>query len=775
MNIKLLHITLILSLCAALAACSDQDVWVDDPSTGKTPIELSVGGVDAPALTRAVVTDGTGKTMQNFDDNTNVFMVMKSEYKALTGEYSYLNYGGEQTTKYTVTRGEVVKNSSDITFNSDAQKRYWDDAHARSSQLTIWAYAQKGRSEWNNCTFQVSNSGGTGIDAFKSQEYNTAEARGWTTGEIYPAIRYWRASSHQDDEKQDKQTLSDQDLLFSNNIANNTEYNKGDRRLTFDESNRHFPNKTDVWTDVTPEIKKTEMKFYHAMSKITIKMIAGDGFKKDGTDFKFPSTGGNVSLNGFNKKGLFNIKTGQFEYIWTTKPDHQTEDPTPYYIPEIYMWDTPMNGTNQTLEALVIPNIHEFLASQTTPGSDVHSRFVADESEVMMEFTIDGNTYKITSATLFSALLKGDGTAVDNATKITKVTPNYIPLEAGKNYVFTFTIGKTKINDITAKVAEWETVEANNINPKNGISLTLDMERTTGTQTPLASRLYKSAVNEESTAGNEKGYRNNDYKDLSAVTTQQGTDWYWPSNDTYYHFRTIAPQCELTQDGTSSANYLTMTGGAVASTSDYAWGAPLQEKHQDSGHAIPYNMNNGYEDYLFHAIGPTDNNIHITQFHMMSDLEVNLSTTSNESPDHVDLTSATVALKKYYNTGNLMVGTGLIDGRGSLIESQELPVETGGSKYSWRVIPQHLSRTGTDAGTVGLCITTADGNVYDIPDLSTLKVTINSQANQMIPTWLPGKKYVYNLKLKKSRIENLTATILDWETVEASNDNVQIK
>lgn len=766
MTIKQLHTYLLLiSLCAVLAACSEKDLLPDAQADegGKTAIVLSVGGVDAQGLaTRAVITDGTDKTMNNFDVNTKVFMVMKSE-RDMTAHDGYEYKGDRSSPLYTVCRGDVDANTNAVKFDN-TNTRYWDDAHARSSQLTIWAYAQKGMS-WTTCTFEVPNAGGEGIDAYKGQQYNTASAPSpvWTGTEIYPAIRTWRACHYENSDNQDATSVQCQDLLFTNNVANNTEYSKGDTRLKYDFVGRHFPTSGNA-----------ELKFYHAMSKITIQIVAGDGFKADGSDFQFSN--GNVRLSRVNKKGLFNIKTGRFEWIWNTKFGTNDEDPNPYVIPQIYL-----KSTNQakspavyyTLEALVIPNI--IGNNGMTVVQAPYSRFVADESEVMMDFTIDGNMYKITSATLYSALLKGDGTAVENATKKTDVSPYYIPLEAGKNYVFTFNIGKTKINDVTAKVAEWETVTANDINPKNGISLILDMEHTTGTQTPLASRLYKSAVNTESTDGNDKGYSNSDYMDLSAVTTQQSTDWYWPSNDTYYHFRAIAPQAALTVDGTSNANYFTMTGGAVASSNDYGWGAPLAEIHDGDDHTIPYDMVKGYEDYLYHAIGPTDDNIHITQFHMMSELEVNLLTTAEDTPERVNLSSATVTLKKYYNTGNLMVGTGLISGRGSLTDSQNLTAVTAGSKYSWRVIPQHLSRTGTDAGTVGLCITTADGNVYDIPDLSTLKVTINSVPNQTIPTWLPGKKYVYNLTLKKTGIQNLTATIVDWETIEADSEDVQIK
>ena len=44
----------------------------------------------------------------------------------------------------------------------------------------------------------------------------------------------------------------------------------------------------------------------------------------------------------------------------------------------------------------------------------------------------------------------------------------------------------------------------------------------------------------------------------------------------------------------------------------------------------------------------------------------------------------------------------------------------------------------------------------------------------IIDSWYPGFKYVYTFTLSKKKIEDITATIVNWETVTA-DDEVQIQ
>lgn len=758
-----------------------------EENDGKSPIRLAVGGVDIPdtELTRAVITDGTGKTMQPFDVNTKIFMVMKSEMSSPAAPSGYEDYGykgahavAPYLSLYTVCRGEVTPSGTTtivgqtvntITFPSPNQ-HYWDDAHARSSQLSIWAYAQKGQPTWNTCYFQQITGSDPMTDPSYKREFNTAaQYFDWQNIEIYPAIREWSAMLGSSTE-QTAQTVQCQDLLFSNNLTYNSAKSWPDNRLKFDFTEKHFPSGA-----------TTLMKFYHAMSKITIQIKAGEGFKADGTDFVLGNTKSVDLLAGFNTKGLFNIKDGEFQMIH--------ESITITSIP-LVSEATGKSAPNYILEALAVPNIHQFLKAHS--GSDTGSRFVESGTNVMIQFTVDGNTYKITSDDLYNALkalTEGDG-----ANQIHKYTDNgnYIPMEAGKNYVFTFTIGKQTISNISANLADWLNVTATEQTPSNAyvsVSVkTTEGDHVTGDPTFA---LYRAPGATYTGAATEAGY--NAYADytwekgyekstnLAETGSNSGiytTEWYWPDNNTFYHFRTISPSAE-TIEGNDATTYISVTGGVIKAGSvtaeDYIWGAPFKTSSPTPDN---YSFETGFcnnatkaDGQLYKAIGATKDNITLTQHHMTSQVFVDLETSTGT--DAVDLTDATITLVNLAQNAKLYLGNGLVTGYSNFgninmtADAHAAASPVPAYDYSYGVLPQQLANTN---GAVGLKITTTDHNVYIINDLATIKT-----GGELITEWLPGRKYYYKFVLKKTTIEKIEATILDWEDVVAEEEEVKIQ
>ena len=53
--------------------------------------------------------------------------------------------------------------------------------------------------------------------------------------------------------------------------------------------------------------------------------------------------------------------------------------------------------------------------------------------------------------------------------------------------------------------------------------------------------------------------------------------------------------------------------------------------------------------------------------------------------------------------------------------------------------------------------------------------TSSGSGKYTINYWYPNYKYTYTFKLKKTGIETLSATIADWETVSADNQEIQIQ
>ena len=803
MRLKLKHITLSLSLLT-LAACKE-DAFVTDkvPDVGKTPIELSIGGVDAPAMTRAVVTDGDNKTLNPFDTNTKIFMVMKSEY----GNNDFDDPDNPHVAKYTVARGDVLVSENDNTNNRSIVKfdatnqRYWDDAHARSSQLDIWAYAQKGQN-WTKCTFEVPNSGGSGINAYKDKEYETSNIPNplWSKGaegEIYPAIRTWRASHYVDNNAsnyrhQDKTTIICQDLLFSNNLTNNKSYNGNefsDNRLKFDFETRKFP-----------QVGEAHMIFYHAMSKITIHIKKGDGFTNSDP---FAFTTGNVKLMGFNTEGLFNIKTGQFEYI------HEHYD-----IPQIYQWSTAADGDTYTLEALVIPNVN----GNATGLTDNNSQWNDNSTAKSMEFVIDHNKYEISQDQLYEALkAKPENSTI--------VAGEKVNLEAGKNYVFTFTVGKQKINNITAQVAQWENVTAEET-PANNARIKLQFEERGDKQTSDVA-FYKANDN-KTTDGIDDNYTTwnwyTGYTNLDAsYDSHEGhwtTNYFWESNKDFYHFRAVTPSSKEVNTA-DSKDYFEISSSSCANADSYdavAWGAPMLDvADNDVSDASTLKWNygptkNGFDaddnnkvatslpssttHQIYKAIGPTEEPVKLILFHMMSGVHFTIKTDDTKA-DKVELFDDTnrtkVELVGYYKNGKVLLGTGLVnvDGTISTVGTPyNIPFANATNNTHYVNQEYFFSAVPQDLDNVQLVITTPDHNQY-IVDLDKVKVTASSISPANVkydyPTvdgesgkcyinrWIPNTKYTYTFTLKKTGIDNIQATIVNWETVTADDETVQIK
>ena len=736
---KIKQFVYILSLLV-FVACSD-DATTDITMGDKTPIELSVGGMDDGATTRAVITDGTGKTLVAMSEGTGIRISMMSEYNmTFTGE-SWA-FQGAQATKYCTTWGTAQTTSDDkapINFGSNI--RYWDDAHARSSMLSLWGLAVPGKatSEW---TWKATSDGTEVVDHMP-----------WGTTTT-PTQIYWAVSDNQSEA-----SMAKEDLCFSNNLADHTS-TSSDNRLKFNSTTKKFDT--------------GNMIFYHALTQFTIKIKCGDGFVGNGTDFKFTNlppiatATNSFALNGFYGKGIFDVKAGEFQ---------TSEGST---ISSIYLQSTTYQNKNQ--------GDYYVLSAYVLPGTDLLSTSVADA----FSFTIDNNNYKISMRDLYDAI------SARNSGSLTTVLGEGKKLLAGVNYVFTFTVDKTKISGMTAQIQEWENVQADNITPSNArINLKLE-ER--GTEVTSGVDFYR-ALDPDNTAITDtyEGYKWStgyltDGKATASYSGSQWTisNWYWPNNTAFYHFRAVGDQSSTSpvptpQTDATYGDYFALTAGE--SYKDYTWGAPFlddQDNEVAGSFKWTYSTQHGFDGtasnqhQIYHGIGPTNSVIKILMFHMMSDVTIKIKTTTGEDKvTLVDGTNKTTAvLKNLHTSGKVLIGNGLVQTTGSAVD---VTVNLEGSDVlSWNnygAIPQDLSN-------VVLEITTPDKNLYKVvmKDVISTSYTNSNNSNIQNPYsagkinyWYPGFKYEYTFTLSKKKIENITATILDWETVTAGDDNVQIQ
>lgn len=778
MNSNLKYTSLLLVLLAAFAACSDE--WWDtkDPDAGKTMIELGVGGVELNPNTRAtdVITDEkTGLTFHNFDaDYTPVFMVMKSDKVSLGTGYTDYDYQGtdRDASRYTVTRGKISKTDGKITFtNSDGSvsyKRYWDDAHARSSALSIYAFAVPGWPTTWDGTFNTNDNAGS---------YNPAI---WKTTEITPVINIFRVynNGNQNKYQQTANTIIQQNLCFSNNIA---DYTAGgtDRRLKFQFS-------------PTKGFQSGVMRFYHAMSKIYVHLTPGAGFDPYTTSSTFKLSSTYVTLKGFNVEGMFDISKGRFVTA--------TDNDTYMYCPEANSSDNTKPYWN--LEALVEPYIDEETGK---------SKLLKVSTDVAMEFTIDGNLYKITQSALVKALTD------NSANNGISADATQVNIEAGKEYHFYFTVGKTEIKNITAQILPWETVEASVENLTNArVNIDIEDDRGSATGDLDLYRLahVESTIPADANAVNAydwtTGYATapdatdyNDYKckisyDSETKKWSLNQTWFWPDSKTFYHFRTIQPSETTILKDALDGDYFKLTS-TTASDYDPRWGAPFKDMAESPDKVLlEYSKTTGFEKkvdvnnhQIYKAIGATTGLITLIPIHMMSQVTFNIVTSKGTGGDEVDLTSdagTKVELLNYCSTGKVRLGNGFVDTKGidktadfTIPKSGDVSESdrySAGSSYFYNVVPQSLEG-------VELRITTPDHNRYlvSLKDVVASTVSNNEIENPytavtggyLLDYWYPDYQYTYTFKLTKKGITDLKATIVDWETVTAGDETVQIQ
>lgn len=771
---------LLASLCALLTACSDEVVLVDVPYEGdKTPIELYAGWADAEdnkAVTRTVITDDETKPHNSFPANTSLYMLMQS---------NYIGSGAAQPTKVTRTimfalpQSDNTKDYSEVNYSAskeyDKFVRYWDDVYARDAAVSIVAACTPGMGPF--ITGQTNNKawyiGGTNV--FDKQEwtdlpagitpeqYNAYATISWPVGssaQIYSNAFLTDQSRTFDNVSY----IKTQDLCFSNNLNDNTSKEHADGRLKFNQETRKF--------------NAGKLIFYHALSKLTFRFKQGEGFADN--EFQF-NDNTNIKLTNFYSQGTFNLAEGEFVASTLKKANGQTGQNQP--IAKI--WQRTANELTTEEQAAY----KYILDALVIPGTDMTT------SDNAVTFYINHNEYKLTMAQLYAAFTDEQKTTYFDSNK----------LKAGVHYVFTFTVSKTQISGLTAQIVPWETVDAGNINASNArISLQLedrgeavisdvDFYRAKDTGNSTISDTYEGY---QWATGYEKG--TGSFND----NTWQPTNWYWPDNTTFYHFRAVGDKSTSSPAApTVSSDAFTLTAGQ--NYKDYIWGAPFKELDGSSTAAndtkIVYSPTYGFDGtfdgthanshQIYHGIGPTNDPVKLLMFHMMSDITIKVQSVTGEAA--VQLTNGdnktTIHFENIYTAGSVALGNGLVSTTGSATTTSNLAMSSTDNQWLYGAIPQNLDGPTTAAtDDVILVITTPDKNEYRVSmkdvAVTTPPTTTNlanpytqSSGKYVIDRWYPGFKYTYTFTLKKTGITSLQATIADWEDITADNEDVQIK
>lgn len=725
---KNLFYPLLFATALVSAACSN-DLENDgdgiDPSN-KTAISF-VGEDNAAALTR-----------YGFAANTHIAMHIRSNKNGSTTD------GNVRETR-TMASALADATLSDASFSSieapsNENVRYWDDAYGRSAQLSVFAVAVPGKD------YTLKNDG-------KSLTDLLAGNGTWSTGALSEEIA-WTVSADQSG----TDVIGKEDLTYSNNISANGEGGAKSYNYTssaYDTANDgclQFRLKDDSMQDGPGKFDQGNLKFNHALSRITVNLVKGTGYGKGSFSF---ATDTNIKILNVPTAGKLDIEQGSWDV--TTSSDINKMATT-----------TLASGATYSLQAQILPT-YTF-----TDGSDVN----------VLEFIIDDNKYFVTQDMMLDALNQGQNT-----------TETSLTMAQGKNYVFTITVGKSKIINVTATLEPWVNVEAANKDMDNShieLSLFKNADGTPADNFDLY-RLNDESKDINTGTSDSKKWGGN-YTDKAGLTKNGDkwtTNWFFENNKSFYHFRTVnkGTKIEGTTDNAVD-DYFVITSGTQADH-DYHWGAPFLTSTTSP---IQYSTADGYAATLSPAIGATNSIINMTELHMMSNINVVLRTTktSNAVALEDNGNQCEVSLTYFYADGQVKMGNGLVTPTGNLTASAAFTAPTADidesdatykktGAFTFAVVPQTLTRATGDNLYVGITIKTPDNNqYYVVKSLSDINATTNGGSqnqttNGKVEFWYPNHNYTYTFTLTKAGISNVTCTVEKWVNVTADNKDISLE
>lgn len=778
------YIPALLAVAAlGLSACSTEELPDNGGnSNGKTAIEFAMSN-----------TGGIGMSLDSragFGQSTRIVMRIGSQS---TDDGSLKYTCTTATASKQVTTGTA--DYSTVTFAQGTEMRYWDDAHGRKSQLSVYAVAIPDKNS------------GTLLPETKLSIGTLGENSKWASESTPDNTIAWEVSADQSAAG----TVSNQDLCYSNNIQ--TGGKNGVYQYKFSASDYPaFPgcNPDGSIIEKTPrtdglidgvmkyytetgysggKFDRGHMIFRHALSRITVKLTAGDGYN--------PSTAfvvDHVQINNIRLADGTNTKLNLVDGTWSGYTTAQT----------ITKMETASPQASAT-------HHREFVA-QTIPGDEIDQ----NSTENRLELVVDNNIYYITDKMLFTAF---STSATDD------ISGDKLTLRQGRNYEINVTVSKKKIDNITASIIPWATVTSSNMDVNNAY-IQLELYDPSGTaidgsyssNPPLLFRLDDPSPNfifSDDQWMHYNWYTQYDkYNSLKwdGTNNRWTTNLFFETNYASYHFR-------MTNEKTNNKIHLGPGSSGPFGEADYFdidtndediwWGAPMLKtatlkydyEHTasvTSGTDYTSPLDGGFSSSIHWGIAATESPIKFTMLHIKSQIDVVLKTTTG--PDAVKLkdgdNTAIVKVVRAFNNGNVELGRGMVKTSGSTGE-YVMKLPTYNSRFSdyfataneatnayWSYyIPQELVRnSGANADDfVGIEITTPDGNVYKINRLSEIKATsVGSEAGQgqtnsdYITRWLPNHHYTYTFTLKKTKV-TATATVTKWNEVTADKEDVSIE
>ena len=704
----------------ALMSCSDgNDIHTYTVGAEDNAIALSIG-VDNSPLTP---TPNLAKTRAAEGDN--YIALAKGTVMRLRVEGKW---GSNSLIKFTDCSADAA--TGDNTYNpisSYSPMLYWDDfgtadpsnTGGKNKGLAIYGVAVDGMTTAPNVNNTNSDNGTIESDQWGNHSSDNSNLLPWST------------------EDNSNSTVLERDLIVSNNISKETAETPGN--LTFEEHkaiNKNLENKDE---------KQSRLIFKHVLSKFTFNLKAADGFE----NYKFKSnptvtlTRKKVSKMTSEDDGAYCLVEGN---INIKKGEAKANESTKKVIKAKYISEQKDNGFQVVSEAAIV-----------YPGTEISS----SKNDIIAQINADGNIYYITSEAIRTAIGGTDFKA-----------------KAGYNYVFNITVKKTKIN-VTASVEPWNEVEAE-YEPKinvtgnigdgntsasslNDFSLYLKDDDDKGQYGLSGSETFIKANSEITVGSNENN-----------PTYTFSPEVYWPDHQTHYHFRAVYPKTKSTSDG-SDPEVVTKSGTQAIKVNNCKYeeskypcnlliGAPEITEGTMCGnkdHISPTQE----VDMSVHGICAREGSINLNFRYMMSQVVVNLSTSADGASNKVNIGANTiVAIENAQTEGWIdLHNRNIVQYEGST-STYNMNNENDNSRHD-AIVPQKIENL------VFKISVSNDNNVTDIyrANIKDIPVYVtDSSGNKTgeakhITSWDSGHKYIYNLKVTKTKV-SITATITDWET-----------
>lgn len=511
------------------------------------------------------------------------------------------------------------------------------------------------------------------------------------------------------------------------------------------------------------------LEFTHAMSKITVRLIASDGF---------PTTGVGATTNKFASAPevkLTSNETGQSNAEWANT------------VCTINVTDGTYN--NSSTPAIITMHTAKTDDSQYTviydalvaPGS-VFGAPTGDPATypIIARINADGNIYYVTAKEIRAKIAELITASKHN---------NEYKTESGKNYIITVNVKKTKI-EVTATIKDWEDVESAPIYPVINVNASYGSNENNFSKENFS--FYRSTTLNNNYS---KDFSNNanGYFAAEATVTKSGDVWnfstplYWPDHSTHYQMRGVWP---LTGTGTGDVNYprvetknINSQDYQVISVKNVAYESgtfpsDLAIARPDVATNATCNNSDHTAKILYSdGICATEGKINLAFEYMMSQVEVSLTTTTGT--DAVTLSKAKVEVTNLYTTGDVKLGDRetVVSGSTSDYTLNTVAGDGNENKRLDAIVPQTLTYTTPGVATnVRFKITIykngdPEQGIDDIYYADVNPILEKDKDTKIAPNgkWESGKHYVYNLKLSKTKID-VTATFKDWVTVTADED-----